>query len=499
MSFKLIEQNKNLNKIIYVYPFNTLIEQNVSTLNGIFGDNENILSQIQVFNSITNPKKTVKKTLNNQGDDSLFIDYKETLLNRQFLNSPIVLTTNISLFSFLFGVKKENSFPLHQLANSVIVLDEIQSYKNDVWAEIITFLNSYSKILNIKFIIMSATLPNLQQISLNKDNSTSLINNREKYFSNKIFKNRVNLNFELLDIEQCEYDILINHINKQEKSKILVEFIKKSSAQEFYNALFNNTDREVYLITGDDNIADRNKIINKVKETDNLILVATQVIEAGVDIDMDIGYKDISLLDAEEQFLGRVNRSCKKKDCYVYFFDKDEASYIYKNDYRKQKDLTLKVMDNQQYLSNKDFPNYYNKVLNKVEKGVGTKVEDFFNGSVFSLDFMAIEEHMELINKYEQLDIFINRTLDDGTIGEDIWNTYKSLLLDNNMEYSEKTVKLLEVKSKMNNFIYSVNKHSDISYSDRIGDLFYIEDDENYFTNGKFDRSKLEGYGAEII
>lgn len=34
---------------------------------------------------------------------------------------------------------------------------------------------------------------------------------------------------------------------------------------------------------------------------------------------MDIGYKDISMLDSEEQFLGRINRSCKKTGCKVYF------------------------------------------------------------------------------------------------------------------------------------------------------------------------------------
>mgnify|MGYP000169888704 CR=1 FL=1 len=49
-----------------------------------------------------------------------------------------------------------------------------------------------------------------------------------------------------------------------------------------------------------------------------MILVATQVIEAGVDIDMDIGFKDISRLDSEEQFMGRINRS-GKKDGVVYF------------------------------------------------------------------------------------------------------------------------------------------------------------------------------------
>ncbi len=53
---------------------------------------------------------------------------------------------------------------------------------------------------------------------------------------------------------------------------------------------------------------------------DDVIVVATQVIEAGVDIDMDIGFKDISTLDSEEQFLGRINRSCSRTDCWAYFF-----------------------------------------------------------------------------------------------------------------------------------------------------------------------------------
>ena len=48
------------------------------------------------------------------------------------------------------------------------------------------------------------------------------------------------------------------------------------------------------------------------------------MIEAGVDIDMDIGYKDISRLDSEEQFMGRINRSAKRRGT-VYFFDMDDA------------------------------------------------------------------------------------------------------------------------------------------------------------------------------
>lgn len=71
-----------------------------------------------------------------------------------------------------------------------------------------------------------------------------------------------------------------------------------------------NEDVVIVEISGDDNKFERKKIIKLIKERKVNIVVATQVIEAGVDIDMDIGFKDISVIDSEEQFIGRINRSC---------------------------------------------------------------------------------------------------------------------------------------------------------------------------------------------
>ncbi len=501
LSFKLIEDNPKLNKIFYVYPFNTLVEQNIDTLNNIFGNDDNIMSKFQVVNSITEMKEVYSQNANNKVQN-IFLDYEKTLLNRQFLNSPVILTTHVSLFNFLFGTNKENSFPLHQLANSVIVLDEIQSYKNILWGEIITFINAYAKLLNIKVIIMSATLPDLNKISMSSDNSVKLISNREKYFNNKLFKDRVVLDYELLKTdEDFSEQTLVEHIKQQKNCKILVEFIKKRSAENFYKTLIEDFDNErvIYLLTGDDNIAERKRIIEEVKANENVVLVATQVIEAGVDIDMDIGYKDISILDAEEQFLGRINRSCKKENCKVYFFNKDDASGIYKNDYRKHKDITLLEETNREYLTNKDFVKYYEKVLGKIEKNRKSEVDKFFKGNVRSLSFTEIETKMKLIEDYEKKEIFLNTTLTDGTRGCDVWAKYIELLRDNSMGYSEKMVKLASVKALMNNFIYSVSKWSDFGYTELVGNLYFIEDAEQYFTNGKFDRSLLEGSEGEWI
>ena len=79
-------------------------------------------------------------------------------------------------------------------------------------------------------------------------------------------------------------------------------------------------------------------------------------------IDMDIGYKNISKLDSEEQFMGRINRSCQRKG-EVYFFKLDEGSGIYRDgDIRIEKRFTLENDEMKNILLEKEFSLYYEKI-----------------------------------------------------------------------------------------------------------------------------------------
>ena len=507
LSFTLLEEDKSKNKIFYVYPFNTLVQQNINNLNKIFGVEESIMDKIAVINSIE-PIKCDRKIF--CSEDTNIEYYKKALLNRQFLNYPMVLTTHVTIFKYLFGTSKEDIFPVHQLANSVIVLDEIQSYRNSIWSEIITFLSCYAKILNIKIIIMSATLPNLDEISLAEIDTVKLIKNREKYFNNPIFKDRVEVNYDLLQSKDIKED-LYNHVkeNINCNKKILIEFINKNSAYEFYHILRDDdeVDIDVELISGDDNIAERNRIIDKIGNVKSIILVATQVVEAGVDIDMDIGYKNISMLDSEEQFLGRINRSCKKENCVVYFFRIDDGKVVYKNDIRINKDITL-IEDNiQKILKQKNFSDFYNEVMKRLmenKEGFNDdNVQKFFNSQVKELYLKDIEKKMELIKESEnKISVYLSSylTVDGETLcGDEIWEEYKSLLVNNKMEYAEKRVRLSKTISRMNNFIYEIKWSNNFTYNDRIGELYYIEDGDSYFKDGKLDKEKFETGIGEFI
>jgi len=528
LAMKIIEK-EDISKIFYIFPFNTLVEQTKKQLKDIFGKSLNI----EVINSIT----PIKETSDIEQED-IESKYQKSYMSRLFFHNELILTTHISFFNILFGTTKEDNFPLWQIANSVIILDEIQSYDINLWSYMTKFFKYYAKALNIKIIIMSATLPKLDEL-IEDDNSIfeELIKNKDKYFQSEYFKNRVSIDFSLLEIKEIENKRLIEKLDeeKDKYSKIVFEFIKKDSAREFYNLLCED-DRfckfNIYELSGDDNKATREYVINKTKEENiKIIIVATQVIEAGVDIDMDLGFKDISTLDSEEQFLGRINRSCLKLDLEykpkVYFFNKDDESKIYKNDHRIEDNLKKEEL--REKLLNKDFKSFYSEVFKriknedkKIKNGILGNFEKF-EEKVLKLNYNEIKEKMQLIKsdnyrlffpfefeipKYEieefkdkeKLKIYLNN---DGKLdGQKVWNEF--LLLNTINDYAKKEIKRSEINSLMQFFTFNILRFNDKytlpHYDEEEQGFYFIKDYQDYITkDGKFNRKKYINKKDEIF
>ena len=493
LSLKLLDKDRR--KIFYVYPFNTLVEQNMNTLKNIFGNNKEAIKNITVVNSIT-------ALTNKNSRDIPIEEYSDILMDRQFLNYPFIVTTHVGIFNTLIGNTKEDCMPFYQLTNSVIVFDEIQAYKNTIWTEIIKILNSYAKLLNIKIIIMSATLPNLSYLldEEGKNNISKLIENRDEYFNNTIFKNRVEVNYDLLSEQKIEYEELLQHIieNSLNSQKILIEFISKNDAKKFYELCENNedlnVDHEILILTGEDNKARRNSIIKKINSKDKkIILISTQLIEAGVDIDVDVGYKNISGLDNEEQFLGRINRSCKKSG-KAYFFYLTDAKKVYKNSVIIENKLNLFSDEMRDVLENKNFDVFYSKVLEILKRKAKEKINnDNFETIIFNKKFRLLKERMKLIEEQDdKKTYFFNRTLTDEEIeeigenidGSEVWERYVDILKEEN--YAKKIVELSKIREKMMYFLYEVKKNTELNYSDIKGSIIYIDDGDKYFTDGVY-------------
>lgn len=530
LSLKIVQNCPNINKIFYVFPFNTLVEQTKNTLLKSFGDNASVGNEIGVINSIT-PIYEEDERFDNAKiklDDKNFyskpIDYTKILMGRQFLHYPIVVTTHVKLFDWLFGLSREAHFPLCQLANSVVILDEIQSYKNSIWKEIAIFLNRFAELLNIKIIIMSATLPKIGALipksdSFEQNLFQDLISDRKKYFESKWFKDRVVPNFDLIDeldnIDDDEEKVTLLQekifAEYQKGKDVLVEFIKKTRSLDFFKKFKEKYQDEIpaksmILMNGDDNLYTRNKIISEIKNPNRdykMILFSTQVVEAGVDIDFDAGFKDISILDAEEQFMGRINRSCKKSDCVVYFFNLDKTNNIYKDD--KRTEFTLNDSKIQNLLKNKDFSEYYKFVLEKIEdkskRNTAENLEDFRKNDLQNLDFQKIKDRLKLLKDDNCYTVFLNRTieLDDGKelVGSEVWAKYQELLQNFEMSYAQKQIELSKINKEISYFTYSVRQITQ-NYADVIGDIYYFENGEEYLTeDGKFDREKFNDKNKE--
>ena len=493
LSLKLLSEDRK--KIFYVYPFNTLVEQNMNTLKNIFGNNEEVIKNIAVVNSVT-------ALTNKDSRDIPIEEYSDILMDRQFLNYPFIVTTHVGIFNSLVGNTKEDCMPFYQLANSVIVFDEIQAYKNTIWTEIIKILNSYAKLLNIKIVIMSATLPNLSYLldEEEKNNISKLIENRDEYFNNAIFKNRVEVNYDLLSEQKIEYEELLEHIveNSLNSQKILIEFISKNDAKKFFELCENNEDlnvnHEILILTGEDNKARRNSIIKKINNKDKkIILISTQLIEAGVDIDVDVGYKNISGLDNEEQFLGRINRSCKKSG-KAYFFYLTDAKKVYKNSIIIENKLNLFSDEMRDVLENKNFDVFYSKVLEILKRKAKEKINnDNFETIIFNKKFRLLKERMQLIEEQDdKKTYFFNRTLTDEEIeeigenidGSELWERYVNILKEEN--YAKKIVELSKIREKMMYFLYEVKKNVELNYSDIKGSIIYIDDGDKYFIDGVY-------------
>lgn len=510
LSFQMMKHDDCLKKIYYIYPFNTLVEQNVRNLKKIFGDRPDIFEDIAVVNSLTPIKMTKKaKVSEEQSEQTMY--YQKALLDRQFLNYPMILSTHVSLFDTMFGDTKESAFGFHQLMNSVIVLDEIQSYKNTIWTEIIQFLKEFAYLFHMKVIIMSATLPNLDVVSENSYGAITLLENKEKYFSNPCFRERVHISYELMQKENIEEELL-EHVKASAacKKKVLVEFIKKDTAYHFFERLKEDDEVicQVEYMSGDDSLMERSRILNVIKEVDSIILVSTQVIEAGVDIDMDIGYKNISKLDSEEQFLGRINRSCLRTGV-VYFFKIDDGKRIYGEDIRIEKMYTLENEEMRAYLVNKEFQKYYERILQVLKANYNERsgeggLKDFFDNEVRRLDWPGVRDRMRLIVEDTwSMSVYLARILEDENgnqiDGREVWRKYVELLNDFRMDFSKKRVELSKVTSQMNYFIYQIKQNYNLIYNDKVGEIFYIEEGEQYFDNGKLNREKIQGEIGEFV
>lgn len=458
---ELMDVDSSLNKVFYVFPFTTLITQTFKSIKDTLEIDNNSIIQLHS-----------KAGFHEKGDGT-YGNEKRLYLDNLFVNYPIALLSHVRFFDILKGNEKESNYLLHRLCNSVVIIDEIQTYNPEHWDKIVYFLAKYAKLFNIRVLIMSATLPKIDALHENlKGSFISLISNRDQYFSNQNFAGRVSFDFTLADKKRPDNEEKENYLIElsefmiekaeqyarlnDENVKVLIEFITKKTASLFFSIINQDCRFEEYkilLLSGDILEFRRKQIINSIKQQEypKVILVSTQVVEAGVDIDMDLGFKDHSLIDSDEQLAGRINRNASKDNCIVYLFDCDKTSTIYGSDSRYKVQQTDKDIfdDYKEILVKKQFHALYEKVFDQKSKSMRNifHADNSYYQHFKNFNFSKLHSEFKLIDDNDSQQLFIPIPI-PASFFENISDIEKMDALTEELEYVD-GVKVFEYYEKL--------------------------------------------------
>ncbi len=314
LSEKLKQEKKVNPKIIYSLPFLSIIEQNFSVFEKVLKENDiNPDSKIIL-------KHHYLSDFRYKYEENEF-DYDTSRVLVEGWNSQIITTTFIQLFHTLIGYKNKSLRKFHRFTNSIVILDEIQSIPFRYWLVIKEIISHMADKYNFYVIFSTATQPLIFE-----EKETIPLTQHKKYFEKF---NRYRIKF---DKKEKTLDDFLKEINlKQEKSYLFIANTV-NQAKEIYE--FFKDKKPVFLST---HIVPIHRLerIQHLKEKKSKLSVTTQLVEAGVDIDFDVVYRDFAPLDSIIQSAGRCNRKGERKQGEVFvvkLLDKNNrlySSYVY--------------------------------------------------------------------------------------------------------------------------------------------------------------------------
>jgi len=443
-------------RIIYSLPFLSIIDQNCSVLEKVLIENGiEPLSPILL-------KHHHLMDMNykwQEGKEDFEFDASNILI--EGWNSEIVITTFIQFFHTLISNKNRSIRKFHRIAGSIVILDEVQAIPHKYWLLMHEVIRVLAEKFDTYFIFVTATEP----LIFRREEVKSLVD-RDKYFRKL---NRVKLKPSIGDAKTIEEfaDLAIPEISESDK-RFLFIFNTIGSAKWFYNLLKDSgiEQEEITFLSTHVIPKERLRRIKEIGVGKRRIAVTTQLVEAGVDIDFDIVYRDFAPLDSINQSAGRCNRnglSIGSEIRVVRLRDektgRDYSSCIYNKD-SILLERTKKILSGREEISESEFldliDEYYNLIADaKSDQKSREILEAFYklnyDGDKGIWSFRLIEED------YEKVDIFIQ--LDNEAIA--LWNKFLEIRdMKNPFERREEFDK---IKARFYEYVVSVARRPNLN------------------------------------
>lgn len=298
-----------LHRVIIAIPYTSIIVQTAATLKAIFGE-ENVLEH----HSIVNP------------DDITNREHRERMqLATENWDYPIIVTTNVQLFESLFSNKRSDCRKLHNIVKTVLILDEVQTLPMNFYKPIVHTLDTMCRFFGTSVLFTTASQPVLTgriegtnpYVGFDALNSVHEIIPADAKLHDKL--RRVEL---IIDETPKSYDEIAVELAKHQRVLCIVN--TRRDAKELYERLpKEGICLHLSRMMCPAHVSTTIQYIKKaLKEEDNrpLRVIATQLVEAGVDIDFPVVYRQEAGLDSILQAAGRCNREGKNGICTTYVF-----------------------------------------------------------------------------------------------------------------------------------------------------------------------------------
>ncbi|MBT3387311.1 MAG: CRISPR-associated helicase Cas3' [Desulfobacula sp.] len=440
---RLENEKSQFPRIIYSLPFTSIIDQNYKVFEDIFAkpDSDILIKHHHLADLFFK-------------SDGHEFDTDESRFLIESWESEVVVTTMFQLFHTFLTNRNRMLIKFEKLVNAIVLCDEIQSLPYKYWKMARKIMACLSKVFNTYFILITATQPKI----FNKREILELVPEKQIYFSKL---DRVNITFEKQPMPLGDYISLCKKEIQSNNESFLFVMNTVNSALELFECI-SDTDCQAEMFFLATNIvpADRLAAIREIQSLKNRkIIVSTQMIEAGVDIDIDNVWRDMGPLESINQVCGRCNRNFKQEKGNVRIFQILNEShnntpyekYIYGKNPLSISQTRKIIADNEtvsetDFLSNMD--QYYTQIEQRLSSDVAMDILNFME----NLQFLSVFNKFKLIDEenYDRKDIFIEL----NEAAQETWKNYlETRQIENRMD---RKIKFLKIKKDFYDYVISV-------------------------------------------
>ena len=290
-----------LERIIYAIPYTSITEQTASTFKSLFGD-ESVLEHHSNYEfDEDDERRALRERLEMENWDC-----------------PLIVTTNVQLFESIYSDKPSRCRKNHNLANSVIVLDEVQSIPDSFLKPCLYALDELTRNYGTTVVLCSATMPSFASQWLHDVKPVDLVPPERRH--ENLFDARVMIE----DAGKLEPYELVSRIAEYDQALCVVS--TRKAADLLFDALVDVVGNEgTFHLSALMVPAHRSHVISQIRqhlsEGSVCRVISTQLIEAGVDLDFPVVFREAAGIDSVLQAAGRCNREGRLPLGHVFVFD----------------------------------------------------------------------------------------------------------------------------------------------------------------------------------